>query len=76
MDNRKHKHFTIAGDESLLAIMSYTDTEDSKKAKKEFDNNFNVNYCFIKKSLEILLLKDTGTGKVLRQKKREFETSF
>ena len=81
LDNRKHKHFTIASDGSLLAIMSYTDTEDSKKAEKEFDNNFNVNYLLLIKNdlLEYTFCKkDIGTGKVLRLKKKKenLETAF
>lgn len=81
LDNRNHKHFTIASDGSLLAIMSFKDTEDSKKAEKEFDNNFNVTYLLLIKnniSEYIFCKKDIGTGKILRlrKKKDNLENTF
>jgi len=74
LENRIHKHLTISNDGSLLAIMSYNDIDDSKKAEKEFDNNFYVNYLIlIKKDLSeyIFCKKDIGTGKILRLKKKK-----
>jgi len=80
LENRNHKHFSI-GPDSLLAILSYSDTDDSKKAEKEFDYNSYVNYLILVKydiSEYIFCKKDIGTNKTLKLKKKKdsIEISF